>query len=97
MDSITGNDVHMFQITDGINLIRTWDNRVLAKEDSPLETPHNLVMVYADYQYKIYVTQSGGEADQVTVYRLTWRGIEYDSTVTTDLNPFGITHIPAYP
>lgn len=37
------------------------------------------------------------EAGEVTVYDLRGRRMFYDSTLEVGLNPFGITHVPAWP
>lgn len=59
--------------------------------DVSVNTPHNLVV--NAYDNKVFVTHSGGTANQVTVYSLDAQGkLAFSKPVTAGTNPFGIAY-----
>jgi len=76
--------------TDGLFAIETATNTIAGSSNTPFPTPHNIA-VNGDGT-KLYVTQSGADADQVTVYTVSDGSPVpvFSSTVIAGLNPFGI-------
>lgn len=59
--------------------------------DLTVNTPHNLVVNGDDK--KLFVTHSGGTANQVTVYNIDAQGhLKFSKPITAGLNPFGIAY-----
>ncbi|MBV7335838.1 YncE family protein [Chloroflexi bacterium TSY] len=69
-------------------------NRVLGAVDTPFPTPHNIALTPDGL--KIYVTHSGANANQVSVYHATRQQPVpvLDGFITVELNPFGLTYVP---
>lgn len=63
--------------------------------DLTVNTPHNLVVNGDDK--KLFVTHSGGTANQVTVYNIDAQGhLKFSKPITAGLNPFGIAYYSYY-
>ncbi len=77
--------------TNALWAINTQTNTIIdSPSNAPVAVPHNLVVNKAGT--KLYVTHSGGTSTSVTVYKISAANPTpvYTSTLTTDLNPFGI-------
>ncbi len=80
---------------DGLFTIDTQTNSVTGDPvNTPFSVPHNIALT--PNGNKIYVTHSGATADTVTVYTATPQDPvpAYKSTVTVELNPFGLAFVP---
>lgn len=80
---------------DGLYAIDTRTNTVLGDPvDTPYPVPHNIALT--PNSHKLFVTHSGGTADQVTIY--TMKGNDptpvFSKEVTVGLNPFGLAYVP---
>jgi DNA-binding beta-propeller fold protein YncE len=82
---------------DGLFAIDASLQTVIDRIDTPFATPHNIA-VSAD-QTKLYLTHSGAEATQVSIFDITGPdGVPVlIDTVETDLNPFGIAAVGVTP
>lgn len=81
--------------TNGLFAIDTKTNTVIGTPvDTPSPVPHNIALT--PNGNKIYVTHSGGTANTVTVYTATPQNPVpiYKTTVTVELNPFGLAFVP---
>jgi len=80
--------------TDAVFAIDTATDTILDMVDTPFGVPHNLALSPAGDL--LYVTHSGGMSDQVSIIDVSMPGsMNYLSSVTVELNPFGIgTVIP---
>lgn len=80
--------------TGGLVAIDTRTNAVLGATDTPVAVPHNVAVTTGGR--KVYVTHSGGMANQVTVYSATGGSPvpAYETTVTVGTNPFGLAYVP---
>ncbi len=81
--------------SDGLWAVDARRREVLGVVDTPFGVPHNIVLTANNR--KLYVTHSGGTADQVSVYTVGRRQPvpELLTTVTVELNPFGLEFVPA--
>jgi YVTN family beta-propeller protein len=80
---------------DALYTIDTRSNTVIGGPvDTPYPVPHNLVLT--PNSQKLYVTHSGGTADQVTIYTMGGNDPipSFSGEVTVGLNPFGLAHVP---
>ena len=99
--SLSGNVFYATNIADdgvpGLYTIDTDKHAVRGTTDTPVITPHNIAL--AGYSSangspgKLYITHSGGTANQVTVYDVSSKIPTYVTTVIADLNPFGLAYI----
>lgn len=82
--------------TDGLYTIDTRTNQVLGSPvDTAFPVPHNIAL--NPKGTKIYVTHSGGTADQVTVYSASKKmpvPVATGDNITVGLNPFGLAFVP---
>ncbi|MEZ5082361.1 MAG: YncE family protein [Bacteroidales bacterium] len=78
--------------TDGIYVIDIHTQDVIGTVNTPFPVPHNLSVKF-NGRKKMYVTHSGGTADQVSVYKIIGNnGIPlHIKDITVGLNPFGIS------
>ncbi len=78
----------------GLVTIDSTSQAVVATTDTPFPVPHNIVLDPSGA--RLYVTHSGGSANQVSIYdvNLATGAPTLTSSVTVGLNPFGLTHIP---
>lgn len=79
---------------DGLYAINTKDNKIIGQPvDTPFPTPHNIALTPEGN--KLYITHSGANADQVSVYRIDKKTNMpvLESTVTVGLNPFGLAFV----
>lgn len=73
-----------------LGVIGTATNTVLGQAtNTSVATPHNLAVNAKGS--KLYVTHSGGTANQVTIYRLNKTNPIQKSSLTAGTNPFGLT------
>ncbi len=80
---------------DGLVTIDTRTNQVLdSPVDTPFPVPHNIALTPAGD--KIYVTHSGGGADQVSFYTASKKAPlpVAQGSITVELNPFGLAFVP---
>jgi len=79
---------------DGLFAIDTSTNTVIGVTDTPFPTPHNIALT--PNAKKIYITHSGGAANQVTVYTVSQNNLDpvHIATVEVGFNPFGLTYVP---
>ncbi len=79
---------------DAIYTINTKENKVIGHPvNTPFPTPHNLALNARGS--KLYVTHSGATANQVSVFSIDkkTRLPELLTTVTVELNPFGLAFV----
>ncbi len=81
----------------GVGGLVTIDSRthtIAGVTDTPFAVPHNIVLDPS--AAKLYVSHSGGGADQVSIYTVDAdTGLPTPAgSVTVGLNPFGLTHVP---
>lgn len=82
--------------TNGLITIDTATNTVLDMDNTDFATPHNIALSPANDL--LYVTHSGGTADQVSIFDVSDpTNPSLLNSVTTDLNPYGIGAVPAIP
>ena len=82
---------------DGLFAVDASLQTVIDRIDTPFATPHNIA-VSAD-RSKLYLTHSGAEATQVSIFDITGPdGVPVlIDTVETDLNPFGVAAVGVTP
>lgn len=88
------NEVFVTNITGG-GVDALWElnrrlSRVVDVADTVPPVPHNLTV---DGDRRLWVTHSGGTADQVSVVDLDRRGFGDSTTVTVGTNPFGLAFV----
>ncbi len=79
--------------SEGLWAIDTRKNKIIGSIDSPNPIPHNIALT--PNGKKLYITHSGGTADQVSIYTFKRhsRIPVYSKSVTVGLNPFGLTFV----
>ena len=102
MAMLNGKKVYITNIsdggTDGLFTLNGRRNQVLSSTDTPFVVPHNIALSYryaarrivAD---KLYITHSGGTANQVSVYDIRSGTPIHITNVTVGLNPFGLAFV----
>jgi DNA-binding beta-propeller fold protein YncE len=78
---------------DGLVVIDTTTDTVLATLSTPFGVPHNLAL--SPDEHLIYITHSGGGSDQVSIVDVSDPSNPmYLTSVTAGTNPFGIATVP---
>jgi DNA-binding beta-propeller fold protein YncE len=95
------SDGHVFYTTnlpgsgvDGLFAIDTKSNQVIGSVDTPFPIPHNIALTPGGA--KIYVTHSGGTANEVSVYSASKQEPVpvLLGDIEVEINPFGLTFVP---
>lgn len=86
----SGDKVYVSDISGArVGVIETATNSVIGQgTNTTVVVPHNLAV--NSNGSKLYVTHSGGTADQVTIYRLNKANPILKKTLTAGTNPFGL-------
>lgn len=102
MTALDGKTFYITNISDGgVDGLFTLDgrgNRVISSIDTPFPVPHNIALSYkANHRRvradKLYITHSGGTANQVSIYDVRNREPVHVADVTVGLNPFGLAFV----
>lgn len=78
----------------GLFAINTKKNKIIGPAtDTPFPTPHNIALTPRGD--KLYVTHSGANSNQVSVYRINKKSLlpVLETTITVGLNPFGLAFV----